>query len=542
MKETKERTDVLVMARQDGSRLAVAPPKGLTVAQVMFLHQGGPVKPLCGGIGRCGRCAARFVAGAPRPDAADLALFSPDELADGLRLTCRHPALPGMVVEEPASPREFPIAPPAQQPEPGVRCAPQADALAVDLGTTSLHWAALGADGTILAQGAEPNPQLGAGSEIMSRLAFALAGHAGHLRGLVLERLRALHAACGRPPRLVVAGNPTMTALLLAAPLDGLARAPYRLDEPGGREVRLADDLPPCLVPPQFGPFVGGDVSAGIIALESAQATGERPAAPWILADFGTNGEFALALPDGRLILTSVPMGPALEGVGLSRGCLAGPGAATGFALTPAGLAPQVLGPWDGPALRGLSGTGAVSLLAQLRRAGALDAQGRFMTGNTAPAQSGDMQATPLAARLLAGLGEKRGETALFLPGQLSFSASDMEEVLKVKAACNLAFSRLLGEAGLAPQDVSALFLAGALGSHAQPADLAELGFIPPRLAARASAAGNTSLAGARLLALSQAAREAAAALPGRARVIDLTASADYGSHFIQRMRFEYVP
>ncbi len=522
MNTPEERTDAVVIVRPGERGRVVDPPRGLTVAQLMFLHQDGPVKPLCGGIGRCGRCAARFLAGAPEPDAADLATLPADELARGVRLTCRHLARPGMVVEDLPEHDAAPVpAPPS---------GPPAAALAVDLGTTSIHWAALDAAGTILAQGAEPNPQLGAGSEIMSRLAFALAGHAGHLRDLVLDRLRALHAACGSPPRLSLAANPAMTALLLGAPVHGLAGAPYRLDEPGGREADLAGDLPPCYLPPQFGPFVGGDVSAGILALQS----GNSPRPPWLLADFGTNGEFALALPDGRLLLASVPMGPALEGVGLAQGCLAGPGAATGFALTPAGLAPEVMGPWDAPALRGLSGTGAVSLLAQLKRAGALDAHGRFMTRTGA--------ASPLAARLLRPLTARRGEPALALPGGLSLLASDVEEVLKVKAACNLAFSSLFAAAGIAARDLSALFLAGALGSHVRPADLEELGFLPPRLGDRVQAAGNTSLAGARLLALSDQAREAAAALPGRALVLDLTASPDYGSHFIERMRFTHVP
>lgn len=528
MKDAKERTDAIVITRPDGSMRLAAVQKGLTVAQAMFLHQEGPVKPLCGGVGRCGRCAARFLSAAPEPDAADLATFSPADLASGMRLACRHLAMPGMEVEETAGSGT----PLPADPAPGLAAA----ALAVDLGTTSLHWAALDDSGADLDRGAEPNPQLGAGSEIMSRLAFALAGHADHLRGLILRRLRALHKGCGSPGRLVVAGNPTMTALLTGSPLRGLASAPYLLDEKGGREVELGDDLPPCYLPPQLGPFVGGDVSAGIVALEAL----EKPEAPWILADFGTNGEFALALPDGRLLLTSVPMGPALEGVGLSHGCLAGPGAATGFSLTPAGLNPEVMGPWSGADLRGISGTGAISLLAQLKRAGALDAQGRFMTGNASAPNA--PTSSPLALRLLSNVFEERGEPALGLPGHVSLRASDAEEVLKVKAACNLAFSRLFAEAGIGAQEVGALFLAGALGSHVKPSDLAELGFIPLRLRDRTRAAGNTSLAGARLLALDEAARERAAALPGRARVLDLTESPDYGSHFMQRMRFEYVP
>ncbi|WP_236615109.1 ASKHA domain-containing protein [Desulfovibrio sp. X2] len=497
------------------------PGHGLTVAQLMFLYDGGPVKPLCGGVGRCGRCRTRFLAGLPAADATEERLLSAEELADGIRLACRHQAVPGMAVE--SWPRAGGAA--ALLPE------TKAAALAVDLGTTSIHWAALDEQGRVLAEASEPNPQLGAGSEIMSRLAFAMSGHADHLRRLVVERLRTLHRAAGSPDRLVVAANPSMTCLFLGRSVEGLSCAPYRLEYAGGQKELLAEDLPECVIPPQLGPFVGGDVSAGILHLEAEVA----PPAPWLLADFGTNGEFALALPGGRLLLASVPMGPALEGVGLSGGCLAGPGAAAGFGLGPRGLTPEVLptaeGPWEGARLRGMTGTGALSLLAQLRRAGALDARGHFVSGTS-----------PLAARLLAGLREEHGEAVLGLPGHLAMRASDVEEVLKVKAACNAAVSALLAEAGLAPGDVSTLYLAGALGSHVRPEDLAELGFIPASLAAKAVAAGNTSLAGARLLAVNDEALASAALLPGRSHVLDMAAEADFGRRYIERMHFDYVP
>jgi len=268
-------------------------------------------------------------------------------------------------------------------------------------------------------------------------------------------------------------------------------------------------------------------VAAGVVHLEREV----RPAPPWLLADFGTNGEFVLALPNGRLFLASVPMGPALEGVGLSHGCLAGPGAITGFDLTPAGLSPRILPPCPENGPSGISGTGAISLLACLRRAGALDEDGRFMDGPS-----------PLAARVLTTLDRTRGQPALELSGGLRFTASDVEEVLKVKAACNHALASLFEAAACTPRGVTTVHLAGALGSHVHPEDLAELGFLPQTLATACRAAGNTSLAGARLLAMDSAARDHAQSLPERATVLDLTARSDFGRHYLERMRFTYVP
>ena len=513
--------DVFTLVASDGRHVSAPVEPGITVAQAMFLHLAGHVKPMCGGAGLCGRCKALFTGGAPRPDEAERALLAPEEIAAGVRLACRPVAAPGRGVAPPGP--AVPAPDRASCPEATVRAA----ALAVDLGTTSLQWSALAEDGRELASGTGLNPQIGAGSEIMSRLALALAGHGPHLRRVVSERLADLTRLAGDPGLLAVAGNPAMTCLLLGQPVEGLARAPYRLDYAGGRLERLGEGLPEAYIPPQLGPFVGGDVAAGIVHLEKEV----RPAPPWLLADFGTNGEFVLALPDGRLFLASVPMGPALEGVGLSHGCLAGPGAITGFDLTPAGLSPRILPPCPESGPSGISGTGAISLLACLRRAGALDESGRFMDGPS-----------PRAARVLAPLDRAPGQPGLGLQDGLRFTASDVEEVLKVKAACNHALASLFEAAGCAPRGLTAVHLAGALGSHVRPEDLAELGFLPQTLAAACRTAGNTSLAGARLLAMDRAARDHALALPARVTVLDLTARANFGRHYLERMRFAYVP
>ena len=90
--------------------------------------------------------------------------------------------------------------------------------------------------------------------------------------------------------------------------------------------------LPPIYIPPLPAPFVGGDVSAGLAALLEADIP-----RPFVLADLGTNGELALVTEAGDLWLTSVPLGPALEGIGTECGQLGGPGVVTGFMLTPMG-------------------------------------------------------------------------------------------------------------------------------------------------------------------------------------------------------------
>ena len=124
-----------------------------------------------------------------------------------------------------------------------------------------------------------------------------------------------------------------MTDIFLNRDVEGLCAAPYRLARSGDETVTLPD-LPPVYIPPLPAPFVGGDISAGLAALLDANIP-----RPFVLADLGTNGELALVTEAGGLWLTSVPLGPALEGIGPECGQLAGPGVITGFALAPSGVA-----------------------------------------------------------------------------------------------------------------------------------------------------------------------------------------------------------
>ena len=495
--------------------------------------------PLCGGLGRCGRCRVRWLSlpcPPPAPVPAEEALFSPEELARGWRLSCRHTLPTGegsLRLELPPESLLPPVvAPPAviadnadtadntesQAALPGI-------ALAVDLGTTSIYWQALEtATGRAIAEGHFLNPQAGAGADVISRLALAReAGGLARLAGLVRERLAELcrKTAAGF---MCLAANTAMTAIFLEEDVEGLCAAPYRLPC-RGNELRHLPGLPPVWLPPLPAPFVGGDISAGLAALLAA----ETPL-PFVLADLGTNGELALVDASGHCFLTSVPLGPALEGIGPACGQLAGPDVLTRFSLAPQGLVGYSPDNAKGTA-RGIGATGYLSLLAILRQTGLLDANGLF----TPSAAAANM---PLSRRIVRSFRVEGGQTCLHLPRGQWLTAADVEELLKVKAAFSLALDTLLSEARLQPQDLACLCLGGALGEHLQPEVLEELGFVPHGLARRIRAVGNSSLAGAALLARDTGWRDRLAALCARARVLPLVDKPDFHRAYLRQMRF----
>ncbi len=511
----------------------------------------------------------------PAPTPEDRRVFTPDELQQGWRLGCRHTAAPGMRLELPAGTvlleavQETPVPPPSPLREPAHSApalrkkadrAGRADKdgfpspgpvlLAVDLGTTSLHWRFMDKAGHAprelpapVASGIMVNPQMGAGSDVISRLAAAATpGGATRLQLLVLEALKRLtrqSAAAGRPvAALCLAANPAMTCLALGREISSLARAPYSLPLSGGQWEELPG-LPPVWIPPQLSPFVGGDVSAGYAALVLADA--EAPAFPFLLTDMGTNGEFLLALSPQTALVSSVPLGPALEGIGLPHGTEARPGAVTGFALTPRGLDMRFFDGTGTPAA-GISGSGYISLLHCLLKAGALDKEGHF---RSSPLLDRFFAASREAAAPSANSGHKRPPAAAFAPGEaflplgrgLRLYAGDVEEILKVKAAFSLGLSRLLAEAGLAARELSGIFLAGSLGAHTDWDALENLGFFPPGTATRLRAAGNASLAGAALLLRNEKARSDLVDWSRSVRAVDL-AGPSFQRDFAAHMRF----
>lgn len=509
---------MLRIATPSGRERLIECEPGQKLSEAIWLSGAVEARPLCAGLGRCGRCRIRFSESAPEPAREDLERLDPGEIRQGWRLACRH------TVPDSAEIRLFL---PDESLRDNVAAQPVRGANAwvgIDLGTTSIQWQAATASDPDAARGSLANPQAGAGADIISRLAYALrADGLARLSALGREAIAAILATAGSQGlltrRVCIAANSAMTEILLGHDVRGLAAAPYRLGFHGGVTVSLA--LPgfaesvPVVIPPLPAPFVGGDITAGLLALEHEPL-------PLILVDLGTNAEFALIDQKRRLFLASAPLGPALEGIGPACGQPAGPDVITGFRISPQGLVPVFYADKQPNAAAGISASGYLSLLAILLNLGLLSPDGHFCK-----------PATQLAARVYAPEGER-----LALPLGQYLEAADIEALLKVKAAFSLTLARLLAAGGLAPAAISAVYIAGALGAYADSEDLATLGFLPRSLAAKTRAAGNTSLAGACILARDPARNDYLLNLCANAEIIQTAADPNYMQAYIGAMRW----
>jgi uncharacterized 2Fe-2S/4Fe-4S cluster protein (DUF4445 family) len=591
-----------------GEEIAVQAVPGHSLAQAVYLSGFFEVPPLCSGhsagISRCGRCRMRFegLLAAFPASPRDMSVLGDQASRAGWRLACRidcrelarHLAqpdnstgrdekraqvtLPDTVrcVERNFTPVPFQgedSVNPARAAAGGsaartaglpevLRVSQDAGAgertrkttLAVDFGTTSICWKFAG-NLEDSENDRMVNPQMGAGSDIMSRLALALPARGLSVPGR--ERLRALSAGAlrrilksvkpgARTDEIVIAGNPAMMYLLLGKDVSGLCAAPYKLEYRGGtREILPAcPDLPPCWICPLISPFVGGDLSAGYASLAFGGRAGAQY--PFLLADLGTNGEFILALDERRALAASLPLGPALEGMGLCCGSEARAGVITGFQLTPEGFRAKFFKNQPTEQAQGLSATAYLELLMHLLKLGLVDRDGHFKKPETAEPPAETPLPLPLAGKLIKKLGGRLGrapaspEAAWHITDNFYISSGDIEEILKIKAAFSLAVKTLVKEAGLSCNSLRAFYLAGALGSFVSPQALAALGFIPEELSSRLVPAGNTALAGAVLLAGKPELRENLIQWSALAHTVRLAEQESFHDRFTEEMRFRF--
>ncbi len=505
-----------------------------SLAHVLWLSGKVPPAPLCSGLGMCARCRIRFISTAPECVEKEKELLSEEELSAGWRLACRHTIDSLEKNIEVFLPEGRGLSIEARKMSDDAT-SEAACVLAVDLGTTSLCWQAVSCDAAtvrVVAEGQCLNPQMGTGADVVSRLALALdAEDAARLATLVHDALREIVKELPPIKEICLAANTAMTSIFLGKDIHSLAAAPYALPT-AGHNVEHIEGLPACYIPPQLAPFVGGDVSAGMWALLE-----QKPSFPFLLADLGTNGEFVLALDAHKAFVTSVPLGPAIEGIGLRFGAMAhGSGVVHTVRLAPQGLTPHT---FDDAPPRALCGTGYISLIHCLLRAGVLQENGSFYKDD-----DGQSPLSPLGKKLLRALHDcPDGRRFMLWSAQsdIFLSPRDIEEVLKVKAAFSLAIEELLYAAHMSHADVAHMYLAGAMGSHVNIADLEGLGFVPAGMGARIKCVGNSALAGARALACSKDARRMLHAWSQGCTLVQLAEDTLFEQKFLTHMTFSYT-
>jgi uncharacterized 2Fe-2S/4Fe-4S cluster protein (DUF4445 family) len=420
-------------------------------------------------------------------------------------------------------------------------------AIAFDLGTTTVVATLLDlATGTPVAVGSMLNRQQPFGADVISRISATMLDPAAleRLRRLACETLQELAeevcAEGGVDPAAVyevaLAGNATMTELALGIDPEPVGVAPFIM------AARSYPDLPAAelglrlhpraraTVFPALGAYVGGDILAGLLATGMTRDRRLR-----LFIDVGTNCELALGSAE-RIVCTAAPAGPAFEAAQIRCGMRAADGAIEAVRIGDDSIELDVIGDCE-PA--GICGSGLVDTVAELVRAGLLDASGRFVTEEQAAAL-----APQLARRLVA---RPDGERIFVLhwtagegevDGAVYLSQRDVRELQFAKAAIATGWRLLVEELAIDPSEIQQVLLAGSFGSYLSPASAVRIGLVPKLALPRIVSAGNVAGEGAKMALLSMQERHAAIALLEEIEYVELSDRADFNDRFVEQLAF----
>ncbi|WP_377641007.1 ASKHA domain-containing protein [Oryzobacter terrae] len=426
-------------------------------------------------------------------------------------------------------------------------------AIAYDLGTTTVVATLLDLEtGTPVAVSSILNKQQPFGGDVITRISATMMDPEalGRLTSLAQQTLAELADEVltegGIAPEEVyevaLAGNATMTALLLGIDPEPLGVAPF-IQVSADWPMLMATDLGLTVHPgaravlfPALGAYVGGDIVAGMLASGL-----DRDKRVRLFIDVGTNCEIALS--DGeRIVTTAAPAGPAFEGGAIRCGMRAADGAIEVIKLDPAAQdadAAVTLGVIGDVEPRGLCGSGLVDAVAELWRVGLLDASGRFVPEEDAARD------LPLLAPRLTTVGAGERVFVLHRPTpdaptteSVYLSQRDVRELQFAKAAISTGWTLLLEELGVEPRDVQQVLLAGSFGSYLSPASAVRIGLVPKLPVLRIVSAGNVAGEGAKMVLLSARERAGADALLEEVRYVELSDRPDFNDRFVDQLAF----
>ena len=422
---------------------------------------------------------------------------------------------------------------------------------AVDIGSTTvaLYLCNL-RTGEMLAAESEMNPQIVYGEDVMSRIQYTIENKNGleKLHKAIITTLnkllkQAAHTAKIKTSEIlemVLVGNSTMHHILLNLPPKDLGLAPFvpaihKSVDVKARELGLHINPSGNIhVLPTIASFVGADTSAMIIA-EEPHNQDEN----WLLIDVGTNAELILGNRK-RLVCTSTPTGPALEGAHVEYGMRAAPGAMERIHIDETTLEPKykVIGVegWNTDhaefkgQVKGICGSAIIDGVAELFRVGIVDSRGRFKTG---------LESTRVRK------GENGWEYVIAWAEETSIgrdipmTQQDVRQIQLAKAALFTAARILLKRSNLQTPDK--IILAGGFGSYIDKEKAMLIGLIPDCALENVYAVGNAAGDGARIALLNVEKRKEIEAVTRKVERFELPTDPEFQNQFMLATSFPHM-
>ncbi|MCU0559828.1 MAG: ASKHA domain-containing protein [Desulfobacterales bacterium] len=406
-------------------------------------------------------------------------------------------------------------------------------AIAMDIGTTTVYGQVIDlVSGAVLAEHAEFNGQISYGEDVITRIVYAeRPGGLERIQETLVETINTILAriirASGVDPQdvatITLAGNTTMTQLLLKVEPRYIRRAPYvpasSLYPPlKACELGMAlEEHVTALVYPVVSSYVGGDIVAGVMGsgiYRSEELT--------LFLDVGTNAEIVIGNRDW-LACAACSAGPAFEGGGLQFGMRAAPGAIEDFSLNPATLEPMIatIGR-ERP--KGICGSGLINMVACMFEMGVIDNRGKFDPG----LETERLRRTDGVLEFVLAW-----ENETQIERDITLSEIDIENLIRAKGAIYSGCMTLLAEVGMEIQQIERIVLAGGFGSFVDLDKAMTIGLLPEIDPAKVTYLGNGSLLGARMSSLTNRIRRDVTEVIRKMTNFELSETPSYMDNYI---------
>ena len=407
--------------------------------------------------------------------------------------------------------------------------------LAIDIGTTTVS--AVITDlktGRLLAKGSGGNGQIRYGADVINRIVEQ--GRKGGVerlqKAIVEETLQPLtRALCAsakvdadRILRCCVASNTTMNHLLLGVDADPVRMEPYiptffHWDGLKAGDIRfVANPDAKVVLAPNIGSYVGGDITAGTLTSRIWDKDEFS-----LFIDLGTNGEIVFGNRD-FMMSCACSAGPAFEGGDISCGMRATDGAVEAVTIDRETLEPtlSIVGK-EGQKPVGICGSGIIDVIAELYRTSAISAKGHFVRENRHILRDEH----GMGRYVLAFSNES--DTGR----EIAITEVDIECFIRAKGAIFSAIHIMLSSLDMDVSVLEHIYVAGGIGSGINMENAVRIGMFPDVDRALFQYIGNSSLAGAYALVLSNAAEEKVHELASNMTYLELSTEPKYMEEFV---------
>ncbi len=417
--------------------------------------------------------------------------------------------------------------------------------VAIDIGTTTVTlWLVDLITGRVKSQVSEYNAQISRGEDVISRIVYSgKDGGGDEMRSLVLGTINdllevAVKRASARrgdsaymikPEDIVkatVAGNSTMTHLLLGIPAASIRLSPF---------VTAANLIPPimgsesglnihplatvdCL--PGVASYVGSDITAGVLSTNMDHATHIT-----LFMDVGTNGEIVMGSAEW-LVSCACSAGPAFEGAGVLSGMRATRGAIEEIWINSQTHEPsyRVIG---GGKPAGICGSGLISLLAEMFMTGVVDKAGYLNTQlPTRRIREGEHGPEYVVAW---DEDTQKGK-------DIAITHVDIDNLLRAKGAIYAGYSVLASSVGVPLEMVEQMLIGGSFGKYINVEKAIQIGLLPDMPWESIRFLGNTSVRGAYYALLAKRSRERLNEIASRMTYIELSADNSFYEAFMSAL------